>query len=196
MDLATMRALVRCDLHDQDVQSYRWTNAELDRHIGRAVKEFSLGCPLEQKAVIATTIGSREVSVEELPDLVSILAVEYPLDRLPRCLLRFSLFQETITFLEAVAPQGDNCRVYYGGLHTLDTEGSTVPACYEDLVAGGAAAYAALEWAVHSVDRVNAGGDQVAAGFLTWAQARSDKFQAGLKRLKSRVRTGALYTEE
>ncbi len=187
--------MVRRDLHDEDVQSYRWTDDELDRHVGRAVKELSLACPREQKALIATTSGSRDVSVAALTDLVILLAVEYPLDRLPRRWVRFSLFEETVTFLEELAPQGDNCCVYYGGLHTLDADGSTLPARYEDLVAGGAAGYAALEWAVHSVDRVNSGGDQVAAGFLAWAQARGDSFRAELKRLKSKVRVGGLYTE-
>lgn len=196
MDVATMRALVRRDLHDQDVQSYRWTDDELDRHIGRAVKELSLACPREQKALMATTSGSRDVSVAALTDLVSVIAVEYPVDLVPRRFARFSQFEETITFIEAVAPRGDNCCVYYGGLHALDTDGSTLPTPYEDLVAGGAAAYAALEWAVHSVDRVNAGGEQVAAGFLAWAKGRSDYFRSELKRLRSRVRVGGLYTGE
>jgi len=194
MDLAAMRTLVRRDLHDQDVQSYRWTDDELDRHIGRAVKELSLASPREQRALIATTSGSRDVSVAALTDLVVLLAVEYPVDSLPRRWVRFSLFEGTVTLLEGAAPQGDDCRVYYGGLHTLDADGTTLPAPYEDLVAGGAAAYAALEWAVHSVDRVNVGGDQVAAGFLEWAKGRGDYFRAELKRLKSRVRVGGLYT--
>ncbi len=41
MNLTDMRTLVRRDLHDEDATSYRWTNDELDRHIARALKDFS-----------------------------------------------------------------------------------------------------------------------------------------------------------
>ena len=41
MDLPTMRARVRRDLHDEDSNNYRWTDDELDRHIQRALNEVS-----------------------------------------------------------------------------------------------------------------------------------------------------------
>ncbi len=48
--LATIRADVRKDLHDEDSSAYRWADAVLDRHPKRALREYSLVSPLEQKA--------------------------------------------------------------------------------------------------------------------------------------------------
>ncbi len=47
MNLTEMRDRLRKDLHDEDPQNQRWTDAELDRHIQRAVSDFSLSVPLE-----------------------------------------------------------------------------------------------------------------------------------------------------
>ena len=45
--ITTIRARVRQDLHDEDSAAYRWTDAVLDRHIGRAVNEYSIAALLE-----------------------------------------------------------------------------------------------------------------------------------------------------
>ncbi len=193
MDLNIMRQRVRRDLHDEDSQDYRWSDNELDRHIGRAVKEFSLACPREQKTTLSTTSGSRDISLSSLTDVVAVYAVEYPVDRFPRCLQRFSFYESTVTLLGSVVPDGSDCRVYYGRLHALDAQTSTIPAQYEDIVAAGAAAYAAMEWAVYTVNRVNVGGEQVPGDFLRLAQERLQYFKAELKRLKYRVRSQVLY---
>ncbi len=59
MDLPTMRTRVRRDLHDEDAASQRWSDNELDRHIGRALRELSLAAPLEASSTLATRAGSR-----------------------------------------------------------------------------------------------------------------------------------------
>ena len=92
MNLVDMRAIVRRDLHDEDANNYRWTNDELDRHITHAVKEYSDAVPYEQKTVIATTSGSREIDVTSLSDCIMIEAVEYPVGYFPRRYQRFSLW--------------------------------------------------------------------------------------------------------
>ena len=66
MNLVDMRAIVRRDLHDEDANNYRWTNDELDRHIAHAVKDYSEAIPYEQKAIKATTSGSREIDIATL----------------------------------------------------------------------------------------------------------------------------------
>ena len=55
MNLAEMIALVRKDLHDEDSGNYRWTDAELTRHISRAVRELSESLPLPAMATLPTT---------------------------------------------------------------------------------------------------------------------------------------------
>ncbi len=195
MDLSTMRSLVRRDLHDEDPMSYRWTDNELDRHITRAVQEFSRACPREEKATVATTAGSRDVSVAGLTDMVSLVAVEYPVDRYPKSVQRFSVYHDTLTFLMSEAPDGSNCYIYYGKVHTLDAGSSTLPARFEELVATGAAAFAALEWALYTADRINATGDQAATAFLRWHEQRRSYFEAELRKIRSRLRPVELYGE-
>ncbi|MEE9366523.1 MAG: hypothetical protein V3W44_07550 [Dehalococcoidales bacterium] len=195
MNLSDMRAIVRRDLHDEDAGNYRWTDDELNRHIARAVKDLSEHLPNEQTATKATASGSRELDISNLSDRVMVVAVEYPMDKFPKCYQRFSLWGDTLTVLGEEIPDGSNAYVYYGKLHTLDAGGSTIPGQFEDLVANGAAGYAAIEWAIFAVNRVNVGGDITPKEFLTWGRERLNYFRQELRRLgrRNRVRVGNLY---
>src|SRR3989304_8773063 len=104
MNLSEMRSRLRKDLHDEDAANQRWTDAELDRHIQRAVREFSLSLPLEAKAPLTTTAGSRDLSIATLTDLVAIEAVEHPVGQYPPSYLRFSVWLSTLTLLVEAAP--------------------------------------------------------------------------------------------
>lgn len=195
MNISEMIALVRKDLHDQDSQSYRWTDAELTRHINRAVAELSESVPLPAKATLPTVAHSREVSIASLTDRIMIQAVEFPLGESPPDYQQFSVWGDTLTIISGSEPDGSNCYVYYGILHTLDTDGSTVPARCEELIAAGACGYAAVEWAVYAVNRVNVGGTQTAREFLDWGNQKLKYFRQELNRLgrKNRVRFSSLY---
>ena len=195
MDLTGMRTIVRRDLHDEDSGSYRWTDNELNRHIDRAVKEFSEHLPYEQKATKATTSGSRELDITTVTNRVMVEAVEYPVDKFPRRYQPFSLWGDVLTLLGDEVPDGSNAYIYYGKLHTLDASGSTIPAEHEDLVAGGAGGYAAVEWAMYAVNRVNTGGTMTPREFLDWGNLKLRFFRGELRRLgrRDRVRVSSLY---
>lgn len=195
MNLSEMRTIVRRDLHDEDVNNYRWTNDEIDRHIAHAVKDYSEAVPHEQKITKVTTAGSRDIDISTLNDLVVIEAVEYPVDKFPRSYQRFSFWSNVITVLSDEVPDGSNAYIYYGGLHILDVSISTITAWHEDLIAVGACGYAALEWAVYAVNRVNLGSSPVAGEFLKWGKEKLGLFQQESKRLgrKNRIRIGSLY---
>lgn len=196
MNLADMRARLRQDLHDEDESSYRWSDEELNRHIEHAVRELSLAVPLEAKATLTTTAGSRELSLSTISDLVAIEAVEYPVGRYPPRYVRFSLWGDTLTLLVEGAPSGgEEVYIYYGKLHTLDETASTIPSPLEDLVVIGGAGYAAIEWASFATNRVNLGGDQTWRSFLTWGQDRLASFMRGLAKhsKKNAVRCRQLY---
>ena len=183
MDLPTMRALVRRDLHDEDVSNHRWTDDEIDRHIARAVKELSLVAPLESKATPSTTEGSRDISLASLTGLVAVEAVEYPVGQYPPSYAPFSIWGDTLTLLVDATPlAAQDVDVYYGKLHTLDATTSTTPAAMEDVVATGAAAYAAVEWATFATNRVNVGGPDVWRQYLVWGQERLAVFARELAR--------------
>jgi hypothetical protein len=195
MNLSEMRTIIRRDLHDEDAANYRWTDDELDRHIAHAVKDFSEYLPYEQRATKATTTGSRELDISSLSNRVMVEAVEYPVERFPQSYQRFCLWGDTLTLLGTEIPDGSNCYIYYGQLHTLDTNSSTIPARHEDLVATGAAGYAAVEWAAYATNRVNVGGTNTPGDWLTWGQARLKFFQEELRRLgrRNRARVRTLY---
>ena len=195
MNLSDMRAIVRRDLHDEDSGNYRWTNDELDRHISHAVKDLSEAIPYEQKAVIATTSGSREIDISSLSNRISVETVEYPAGQFPKVYQRFSLWADIVTLLGESVPDGSNAHIYYGKLHTLDASSSTVPAVYEDLVAEGAAGYSAAEWAVYAINRVNTGDTPTPEEFLKWGEEKLNHFRTELRRLgrKNRVRIRSLF---
>jgi hypothetical protein len=195
MNLISMRAIVRVDLHDEDENNYRWTDDELDRHIAHAVKDYSEAFPREDRVTKATTAGSRDIDIASLTDRVMVEAVEYPVGEIPRRYQRFSIWGDTVTLCGSEVPGGSNAYIYYGKVHTLDTSGSTIPAWREDLIAAGTVGYAALEWAVFAVNKVNVGGSSTPDEMMKWGKERLDFFHAELKKLgrKNRVRPGHLY---
>ncbi|MDO8578209.1 MAG: hypothetical protein Q7R50_03405 [Dehalococcoidales bacterium] len=194
MNLSDMRAIVRKDLKDL-VEPYRWSDDELERHILHAVKDFSGEVPYEQKAAVATTAGSREISLSALTGRIMVEAVEYPVNQYPRSYQRYTLWEDTIYLPGEEIPDGSNAYIYYGKLHTLGAT-STIPAKYEDLLAAGACGYAAVEWAAYAINRVNTGGSTTPREFLSWGNQRLDFFRGELKRLgrRNKVRIRQLYT--
>jgi hypothetical protein len=196
MNLSDMRARLRTDLHDEDPQDERWTDAELDRHVERAVRDFSLALPLEAKTTLATTAGSRDLLIAGLSDLVAVEAVEYPVGEYPPCYVRYSIWLTTLTLLVDSSPSdAEDVAVYYTKLHTIDATSSTVPERFEDVVATGAGGYAAVEWASFATNRVNVGGRHVWREYLAWGQERLAEFQRELARhgRRNAVRVRQLY---
>jgi hypothetical protein len=196
MNLSEMRDRLRKDLHDEDAANQRWTDAELDRHIQRAAHEFGLSVPLEAKATLSTTADSRDLSIAGLTDLVAIEAAEYPVGNYPPTYVPFSVWLSTLTMLIDSPPGAvEDVNVYHTKLHTLDETTSTLPARFEDVVATGAAAYAALEWASFATNRVNVGGQDVWRDYLTWGRQRLAEFQRALARhgRRNTVRVRQLY---
>ena len=197
MNLSEMRTRVRRDLHDEDGANYRWTDSELDRHIERAVRELSLAAPREAKAALTTTAESRDLSLSTLTDLVAVEAVEYPADKYPPNYVPFSLWASTLTLLVDEVPlSAQLVNVYYGRMHTLDASTSTIPPQLEEVVAVGAAAFAAIEWASFATNRINVGGDDVWRQYLTWGQERLAAFARALAKhgRSNAVRVRRLYT--
>ncbi len=181
MNLSEMRARLRRDLHDEAPGQQRWTDAELDRHLQRAVRETSLAIPREAVAEL-TAPGGRQLDISPLADLVRVEAVEYPVGLFPPSLVPFSLWGSSLTILGDVFPRpGEQVRIYYGALHRLEEAHSTLPQALEELVLLGAAAYAALEWAGYAADRINVGGEEVWQRFLTWGREMLSQFRQGLQ---------------
>lgn len=197
MNISEMLTLVRRDLHDEDPNNYQWSDDELTRHINRAVKELSERVPLLAKATLPTASGSRQVDISSLTNRVMVQAVEYPVDKSPPRYQWFSIWGDTLTIVGGDEPNGDNCYIYYGVLHTLDADGSTIPGEYQDLVATGAGGYAAIEWAAFAINRVNIGGTTTPREYRAWGGERLAAFRERLKRLgrRHKIRSHQLFVE-
>lgn len=197
--LATLRPKVRNDLHDNDAAAYRWTDAVLDRHMQRAVQEYSLASPLEVKSALVTLSNSRDVSVSTLVPRVRIVAAEYPTGQYPPGYTPFTLWADVLTLdiLDAISGT-PAVNVFWHKEHTVHAtvdSSSTFPTTHDDLIIGGTAGYAALEWASFSSNRVNVGGDNVWGKYMDFARVRIEQFQNALRRLpaQNQVRTSRLY---
>jgi hypothetical protein len=196
--LASLRADVRRDLHDEDATAYRWTDNEVDRHIKRALREYSLVNPLEQKTTLTTTSNTRDVSIASLTPRLRVVAAEYPTGDYPPSFVPFSVWGDTLTLDLAGAPSGaQNVNVYWHTVHAIN--GSvTFPSTHDDIMSGGAAGYAALEWASFASNRVNVGGSDAWGRYMDFANVRLDAFRKALRDLPAAnaLRSGQLYTAQ
>jgi len=185
MDLSSMRTLVRRDLKDEDNSNYRWQDNEIERAIARAVAELSRYVPREMKATIATTDGSREITLTTLTDRVSVDRVEFPVGETPRNFQRFTVYSDVITLIGDVEGDGTNCYIYWSKVHTLDGSTSTIPSYLEDVLALGAAAYAVLAQTQYRTDTAGFGGERADTDYQSWGTVMLKEFTRQLKRFGS-----------
>ena len=197
MTLTQMRNRLRIDLHDEDSTNYRWTDAQLDRHLGRAVRELSAAQPRPDVATIQTGADGRTVPLASLTDLIRVEAVEFPVDESPPSCVDYSLRAATLILLTYEPPgPNESVKVHYGRLHTLDATDSTIPPHLEELVLTGAAGYAAMDWSGHAINSINLGGPNTWRHFLIWGQDKLAHFRLGLADLSrpTSLRVRRLYT--
>ena len=197
--LAAVIAELRYELKDTDAAAYRWTDAELTRHLRRALVEYSRASPRHMKTTKATTASSRAIDISAMTgydDIIKLLAVEYPVGVFPQQYQRFQYWNGVITLVGDVVPDGSNAYIYWGGVHVLTDAGS--PTCSidekdQETVITGAAAFAAYAWASYATNRVNVGSDATVKEFFGYAAEKRNAFQKELNRLRSVVRTQRMY---
>ncbi len=196
MDLATMVTRVRRDLKDEDSLNYQWTDDELERHIARAVAEFSQAMPLDQVTVKATIANTWNIDISSLTNRIKINSVEYPIGQDPTSWVRFSLWGDILTIVEGSTLDGSNCTIYWGTMHTLDVSSSTIPAEWEYLVAIGAEGFALIAWGDYAVNKVNLGGPEASARYTESGESKLKYFRQVLKRQgkSGDVQASQLYT--
>lgn len=189
--IATLTDRVRQDLHDEDSSAYRWTDAHLQRHLERAIREYSIAAPRQRKSTLATTTGSRDLSVAGLADLIRVEAVEWPAGQFPARFVHFTVWDTTLTLDTDALPAGENAQLFWLSLHAVD--GSTLPPRDDELVCRGAAGFAAQEWAGYAVNRVNITGEGTAEQYRRLGDQAVSDFRAGLDRLRRTLRARRLY---
>jgi hypothetical protein len=191
--LADVRSRVRTEL-GETAGGEAWADDELDRHIQRALEDLSIAWPREQKATVATTAGSRDLSLSGLSGLVEVEAVEYPVGLYPPASIGFGRWNATLTLHVDTLPAGEDAAVYYTARHTLDGSGTTLDAFQLELLAAGASAYAALERSASLSNQLVTAGDSPER-FAAYARARLTAFRQLLQQYgrKNAVRGRRLY---
>ena len=147
--LTELRARLRVDLADPT--ACLWSDPELDCFLAHAVCEFSAASPRRVTAVLPMALNEPMVSLAALHGLIDVVGVEYPLDRFPAHSVPVSRSSDALLLhiegaLEPPTAE-DSCRVTYTASHLLDSDASTIPPQFDDLIVAGAAALASLEGA-------------------------------------------------
>ena len=196
--LSDVETMVLADL--ADAGNVVWTDTEIDRAIRRALREYSVKCPYRTDGTITVATAGREQSVTGLTGLCDVERVWFPydsaeVDALPTW-VRFEMrLGAAIFLLSHDSPGvGDKLRVYYWKMHTIDdldsATSTTLPAGDEDLVALGAAAYAALEKSVGAIGQITVSG-YTPLHWRDWAHKQLLKFETGVYEAMSRLAMAA-----
>jgi hypothetical protein len=193
MDLPTMRTCVETDL--KDTTNSRWSDDEINRAIARAVSDYQEASPYIAKVSIAMG-ASRWFDLSGQSGYLWCEAVEFPVDDTDGSqgapslrLFREERALQRVWVLGKLPAAGENVRFWYAKPHTLDASGSTIPAEHEDLIALGAAGYAALELAINAVDRLNASAS-TPGHWREWAEWRLQEFAHRLQAIRDTRTTG------
>ena len=196
--IITLRAKVRIDVKDPD--SDRWSDAELDQHITHAVQDINQAVPVQAKdeALTIPDPAKRVIDISGLTGLIRVRKAEYPTGEYPPRYRHFNHWGDELMLMVTNLPTaGDSIHVLYDKEHTVDADGSTLPGQLEELCVMGAAAYAAIQRAAYTINKVNIGGEPTPEDYSTWGKSRLREFHAELRRLRrKRVRTGTMYTED
>jgi len=158
--LATIRGRLQTVL--DDAAAAVWTTAELDQHIQDALRDLSHRIPRERNTSIATTAGSRDVSLATLTERVRIVAVEWPEANDPKSFVDFSEWADTLRINSAAVPDGSNCTIYWQSLHSINGT-DTLPEDYDDALVHAAAARACDQQATDTTNTLPTGGPGSAA---------------------------------
>lgn len=196
MNLSTMRSNVATDLDDAGGDI--WSNSELDRAIRRALREYSNSCPHRADTVIDLTVDGREIDISSISGLTGVERVWFPYDAAdPDWPPRWRVFDlhadgTLVLLIDPEPAAGESVRVYYWTPHTLDgldsaTE-TTLPPADEELIALGAAGYAALEKSRAAVGTVNVSG-YTPLHWSEWAERRLAIFHERLIATRGRQAT-------
>jgi hypothetical protein len=188
-----MQANVAADLGDAGGDI--WSADELARAIRRALRDYSAACPRRQETTLTLQAAGREVDLSGVAGLAGVERVWYPYDdAAPDWPARWPRFEvwpgPTLRLLVDEEPAaGAKLRLFYWTLHALDgLDGATVtslPAADEDVVALGAAAYAALEKARAAVGAVNVAG-RTPEQWASWGEGRLVEFEDRLVEIACR----------
>ena len=208
------RAWLRMDLGDPAGASQRFSDADLNRAVGRAVAEVSLVWPrvLDTEVVLGTASRTVPLVAGVFPGLVEVEEVEWPYGAggseatFPASLPPFRVAPDRLSvvlLVEEVPAAGAVVRVRWNSAHVVAEGSTTVPAELDQLVSRGAYGFACLAYSTPAADNFRyEDGATVAAVDDSmipreW-RARGNEavgeLREGLERLRRRRAVGRMVT--
>lgn len=171
--LATLRARLQIVLDDAAADF--WTTAELDEHIQRALRDLSHYIPLQKKSTLATVSGNRDLDISSLAPRIRIRAVEYKTGNWPRTFVGFSLWIDTLTFLDQ-EPDGADANIYWEAPHTINGT-DTLPEDQDETLLFAAAALACDQQQAETTNQVTTGGKATTRDWASLARHFRNRYE-------------------
>lgn len=174
MTLTQFRSSLRNELFDPAGDEPRFSDADLDHAIDRALTEVSRVLPWTRDATLTTSPDSRLVDLSSLADVWSVEEVEWPTGRYPPQICTFMVLPTSdgapgfVFLLVSEAPgAAEPVRVRWGTKHVANDSRWTLPDAYTGLLTTGAYAYACLAYATPRSDNFRYQDGQQGAGVDT-----------------------------
>lgn len=174
MTLSEFRESLRRELFDPADDEPRFTDADLDHAIDRALSELSRAAPWTRDATLTTSPDSRLVDLSSLTEVWSVEEVEWPTGQYPPKTCTFMVLPTSdgapgfIFLLVPEAPSAaESVRVRWGTKHVASDSRWTAPDAYTGLLTTGAYAHACLAYATPKSDNFRYQDGQQGAGVDT-----------------------------
>lgn len=159
MTLSQFRASLRKELFDPADDEPRFSDADLDHAIDRALTEMSRVVPWTRDATLTTSAESRLVDLSTLQDVWTVEEVEWPSGGYPPTHCTFMVLPKSdgapgfVFLLVPEAPgAAEPVRVRWGTKHVATDSMWTLPDAYSGLLTTGAYAYACQAYATPRSD--------------------------------------------
>jgi|SRR5579875_121141 len=194
--IADYVALARQDLADPSPPAALLADADLQRHVLHAVREYELARPREVVESAAIVPGSRAIDLAPYPLLMRVVAVEYPTALWPPAYVQYQVFGTTLTLLLDQPPDGSagaTANLYCWERHRVDATSCTIDPQDDECIVAGAVHFAAQELATRAAGAINLAGSDLWQRYRALALDKGTEFRGYLALLRARITPARVY---
>lgn len=161
-----------------------FSDPTLGAYCDEVVVEISRQCPDPQVNELSITNETCDVDISSLTNLAEILDVEYPTGDIPITLRNFKLRGDILTITLDSAPEdGSKANIYWGKIHEVLDESTTMPTRLDDILIKGIVAQALLGESTRVANRVNY-GENAMVEYMRMGQQKLLLYRDGLNRIR------------
>jgi hypothetical protein len=178
-----IRTIVRQMLRDEIKESTdaEFADDELDIYINKVLVKISQRQPYEVIETVESD-GTKEVDISTINNLIGekIIKVEYPTGNDPPTFEEFTIFGNTLRFIDTTPTSGEDIYLYCHEVHQVTESSSTLSADLEDVLIDGVVTEAAITWLNKMRDQIVPTSIQY---YREWANERLILYRDGLNLL-------------